>query len=150
MIIVLDPVSPRILKGSGTKDMIQTLNVNVTIGQDVTVLYGAQVYIKCPFKAVPQGTVIWSGTDDVALEARRAIEVDDGKALLISKATKESGAMYQCIVSNIFGSDVAKTTVTVTGTSISKIYDSLLHFKSTFVVAIASKHLVEGSHSVVE
>jgi len=111
---VVDPVSPRILKGSGTKDMIQTLNVNVTIGQDVTVLYGAQIYIKCPFKAVPQGTVIWSGTDDVALEARRAIEVDDGKALLISKATKESGAMYQCIVSNIFGSDVAKTTVTVT------------------------------------
>ena len=115
--------------------MIQTLKANVTIGQDVTVLYGAQIYIKCPFKAVPQGTVMWSGTDGVALEAHRAIEVDDGRTLLISKATKESASVYQCIVSNIFGSDVAKTTVTVTGTSISHKYNASL----LIVVAVANK-----------
>ena len=86
------------------------------------VLYGAEVFIKCPFRAVPEGVVIWSGTDEVELKARGAIEVDDGRTLLISKATKESSAVYQCIVSNVFGSDTAKTTLTVSGTVVAYIF----------------------------
>ena len=96
--------------------MSQTLKANVTIGQDVLVLNGAQVFIKCPFSAVPKGVVIWSEEDGVNLADLGAIEVDDGKTLLISKATGKSSAVYQCIVSNIFGSDIAKTTVIVSGT----------------------------------
>lgn len=110
-----DPVMPTIFKSSGLQDMSQTLQANVSIGQSVDVLYGAQVFIRCPFKAEPAATVIWSGDGDSDLKARGAIEIDEGRALMIPKATEVSKGVYQCIVSNIFGSDFAKTAISVTG-----------------------------------
>ena len=115
ILFFLDPVSPTILKGSGAKDMSQTLRANATVGQDIHVLFGAELFIKCPFKAEPEGVIMWSGIDGEDLKSRGAIEVDGGRSLFIPKVTKESSGVYKCIVSNVFGSDSAKTTVTVTG-----------------------------------
>lgn len=113
--VFLDPVTPIILKSSGFRVMSQTLKTNVTIGEDVEVIFGSEVYINCPFKAEPEGTVMWSGEDSTDLQRRGAVEVNDGKSLLILTATEKSSGVYQCIVSNVFGSDIAKTVLTVGG-----------------------------------
>ncbi len=90
----------------------------MTIGQNIVALMGAEIIIRCPLKAEPAATIMWSGELGFELQQRDVVELDDGKSLKIPKVTKVSNGVYKCIASNVFGSDFAVTRITVAGKTI--------------------------------
>ena len=87
----------------------------MTIGQNVVVLYGADLLIQCPVKAEPKATIMWAGPPDVNMEEEGIVRLNRGSTLKISKVGKSSVGLYKCIASNVFGSDFAITKVAAAG-----------------------------------
>ena len=85
------------------------------IGQNVVVLYGADLFIQCPVKAEPKETIMWAGPPDVNMEDEGIVRLNGGSTLKISKVGKSSIGSYKCIASNVFGSDFAITKVAAAG-----------------------------------
>ncbi|XP_068741513.1 hemicentin-1-like isoform X2 [Montipora capricornis] len=110
---VHDPMTPKIMPSFGYQEALQNHDpLNVTIGNEVAILQGSALTIKCPFTGVPEPKIKWI-KDRKMLASNERMEMDCAGILNIFKMELEDSGDYACIAQSFLGMDMAFSAVTV-------------------------------------
>jgi len=113
-------MAPKIMSSYGHKESLQEpKRLNVTIGDDVSILQGGPLTIKCPVLGVPEPKVKWL-KDRKMLNTNDRMEMDCTGILNIFKMELEDSGDYVCTAENFLGMDMAFSSVTVYGKTLSE------------------------------
>ena len=86
----------------------------ITIGTTIKTLDRNSIKIKCPTTGFPEPTIQWK-KDRAPLELDARVTVDADGALIIKRSRASDSGRYQCLASNIGGSDSESSRVFLLG-----------------------------------
>ena len=94
----------------------EDMDVKICIGENADVLAGSTVSIICPAVGEPKPELFWSkqGSPPKWLESNKNVSIKDN-LLILYNVEQVFGGQYSCSVSNIFGSSIRISTVSIKG-----------------------------------
>ena len=110
---------PKIMSSYGHKESLQKQErLNITIGNEASILQGSPLTIKCPVLGVPEPKIKWI-KDRKMLSTNDRMEMDCAGILNIFKMELEDSGDYACVAESFLGMDMAFSAVTVFGKKLS-------------------------------
>ena len=101
-------MKPRILFSTKTREILQRLSTNITIGEKLTILDKSNVTVECSAEGVPPPSLSWT-KDGVKLKSLQS------NLLHLRNIAREDTGRYTCTAENFLGFVSQSTLLSVRG-----------------------------------